>query len=181
MPSEALFTAPSDWCPEPRRWAALDGDAAECEVSDLVGALVVALKPKVVVETGTHLGGTASRIVGALRYNQFGHLWTIENDPDMARHAARGIEGEWATVVCGWSLEWTPPDGIGFAWLDSDIVCRPWELRRYWARFAPGAIVGVHDTAPHHLDRAGWDALVAGLPALNLRTPRGVTFLQLPY
>src|SRR3990172_4705889 len=61
---EELYARPE--CPQPGRWSAPDGVATETDVSALLGALVRALKPDLVVETGSYLGHTTEAIGRAL-------------------------------------------------------------------------------------------------------------------
>ena len=47
----------------------------------LLGAMVILLKPSVVVETGTANGASAAAISLALEHNQSGHLWSYDIEP----------------------------------------------------------------------------------------------------
>jgi len=190
--SEDRWTSPAPWCPRPGWWHADDPVGTELEVSELAAAFTRALQPEIVVETGTYLGQTAEAIGIALQRNGHGHLWTLEVDGKCAAFAERRLAVLPATVVCQDSLTWDPPGPVGFAWIDSgpgpggldgpaDIRFR--EIARWLPCFAPGAVIGVHDTAPHH------QVLVTLMPLLEsgqlaslitLRTPRGVTFVQVP-
>jgi predicted O-methyltransferase YrrM len=58
-------------------------------------ALIRALEPEHVVETGTHLGLGSCAIAAALLRNGHGHLTTIDIDAD----AGHLIGGQWASVV----------------------------------------------------------------------------------
>lgn len=191
MVTEDRWTPPSSWCPEPRWWHADTADATEHEVTALAAGFVRALQPETVAETGTNTGQTALAIGQALAANGHGHLWTLETDEPMATAARRLLSGLPVTVVHASSLDWEPPDGTGFAWLDSGPVTgfagdpgalRRGEIARWLPRFAAGAVIGIHDTAPHHpVMRAVLPLLEAREMAfLNLRTPRGVVFAQVP-
>ena len=179
---ESDWTKPNDWCPHPGRWHSTDPQSTELEVSDLVGALVGALQPDYVVETGTCLGQTAACIAIALQRNGRGHLDTIEPDAQRAQFArtrvAAFMEGPPMTVHEVKSLDFTPTGPIGFAWLDSRMELRVPEFERYRPWMRPGTVVGFHDTAPHHGDWADELHSLAGTRAITLRTPRGVTFLE---
>jgi hypothetical protein len=196
IPTEATWTAPSAWCPHPHQWHADDTEATEHEVSELAGAFTRALQPEIVVETGTYRAQTSRAIAGALAANGHGHLWTIEIDADLASEAERELAELPATVICADSQNWEPPAGIGFAWIDSGPlnVQGAWlqpgpgttrydEISRWLRLFEPGAVIGIHDTAPHHPVLAALLPLFASaalLPGVTLRTPRGVTFAQVP-
>lgn len=179
---ESTWTKPSAWCPHPERWHSTDPQSTEMEVSELVGSLVRALQPDYVVETGTCLGLTAAAIAMALCQNGHGRLDTLEPDQERADVAWAGLKRIMVDPpVTVWgvkSLDFTPTARIGFAWLDSRMELRVPEFDRYRPWMDPGTIVGFHDTAPHH---GGWADELHSLPgtrAITLRTPRGVTLLE---
>jgi predicted O-methyltransferase YrrM len=170
------------WSTDTSWWHIAAQESAETEVSDLAAAFVRALQPEVAVETGTYTGQTAAAIGAALKANGHGHLWTVEIDPGFAAEAEDACSGLPVTVVRGSSLAWQPPGPIDFAWIDSgDAATRAAEIRTWLPLFSPGAVIGVHDTNPGHSPVAGavagliGEGLVAGI---TLRTPRGVSFLQ---
>jgi len=178
MRQESLFTGPSPWCPQPQYWHAEDEWGTELEVTELVAAFVRALQPEVVVETGTYAGQTAQAIGQALARNGHGMLWTVEIVPghaDQARERCLGLPVE---VVTGDSVTWDVPDGIGFAWIDGDD--RHAEITHLLGSFAPGAVLGMHDAAPHHKFTAQVQPLIAAghLKPITLHTPRGVMFAE---
>jgi predicted O-methyltransferase YrrM len=170
------------WSTDTRWWHITAQESAEDEVSDLAGAFVRALQPEAVVETGTYTGQTAARIGEALAVNGHGHLWTVEIDPGFAATAEDACQGLPVTVVRGSSLDWQPPASIDFAWIDSgDAATRAQEIRSWLPLFSPGAVIGVHDTNPGHspVGDAVAGLIAEGLVAgITLRTPRGVSFLQ---
>ena len=175
---EARYTPPSQDCPHPERWHSKDWDSAETEVTDLVAAFVKALRPDVVVETGTAFAQTAEAVGWVLRQAGVGHLHTIEIDPERVAAARTVCKGLPVTVHETSSLDYDPPDGIGFAWFDSLFDLRVPEFRRYYPKMAPHAIVGFHDTAPHfpvwpQIEQLEAEGLL--LP-IRLATPRGVVF-----
>ena len=179
---EDTFTQPSPWCPEPRYWHCEDnGGATENEVIELAAAFIRALQPEVVAETGSYTGAASVAFGAALARNGHGALHTIELDPDLAARTRGRCAGLPVTVITGSALDWDPPEGIGFAWVDGSWD-RDQELDRLLPRMLPGAIVGIHDTAPHHYGWNGYSrnqARYAGiLQPVTLRTPRGVTFAQ---
>jgi hypothetical protein len=75
------------------------------------------------------------------------------------------------------SLDFIPAGMVGFAWLDSHLGLRVPEFERLRAWLAPGAVIGIHDTSPH-MGLLGEHVATLG-QAIRLRTPRGVTFIQL--
>lgn len=175
---ESTWTRPREDCPHPEWWSSTDPQSTEIEVSELVAGFVRALQPELVVETGTCLGQTAWAIGEALRANGHGQLMTIETDPDRAAAARRACFDLPVSVLCMSSLDFIPPSPIGFAWLDSRIELRVAEFELFRPYLGVGAIVGFHDTAPH---QGEWGAAVESLPGtrpIRLRTPRGVTFIE---
>lgn len=177
--SEAVFTAARPHCPHPERWHTTDIQSTELEVTELVAAMVRALQPDHVLETGTSHGNTAVAIGRALVANGQGHLVTIERDRELARQAAARCAGLPVTVVHGDSLIYTPGVPLDLLWLDSDIDSRWQELVRYRPHMHTRTVVGVHDTGPQHAVRASLEPLIASgvlHSPLWLPTPRGVAF-----
>jgi len=173
---------PRPECPEPGRWSAPDDWATETEVTRLLAELVRALKPDLVVETGTYHGHTARAIGEALRAVGRGRLVTLEMDPGRAALAASACEGLPVEVRCMSSLAYTPDQPIDLLFLDSEFTQRipecvamaPWASAR--------CVVALHDAAIDYYPGAGEmqravQAVVAqGLvaPWLVLPTPRGL-------
>lgn len=176
MPTEDEHTAPSEWCPHPERWHAPDGWATEDEVAELIGALVRATQPDLAVETGTYLGAGAVAVGQALARNGHGRLDTIEVDPARAEHAEKACWGLPVKVIFGDSADYRPAEPIGFLFLDGDPHTRADDLDRLWPYLEDGALVAIHDTAPHHGSPVA--AMTAGRAAVHLRTPRGLLLLQ---
>ena len=182
MARESEFTPPRPWCPEPELWEAHDADSTEREVTELVAAFVRAIKPQFVLETGTSYGYTAEAIGRALIANGRGRLVTLEKDAALAAIARERCLGLPVEVLECDSATWTPEAGesIDFAWLDSDIIGRVHELKRLWKCFSSGAIVGIHDTGPQHPVHDVLQKHSLPWPRIRLRTPRGVTFFEMP-
>lgn len=179
---ESTYTDVRDHCPNPELWNAPDPDSSEAEVTALVGAMVTALRPTVVVETGTFVGHTAWAIGQALDDAGFGHLYTIEIDPELADQARARCVGLPVTVITGDSLTYTPPGKVDFCWLDSAIDTRHREILRFLPHMHHRTVIGVHDTGPQHSVRGHLEPLIAdGViePPLWLPTPRGAAFTRL--
>lgn len=179
--SESRYTAPSQWCPNPERWHSHNSNATEIEVTMLLAALVGALRPDVVLETGTNTGQTALAIGEVMRHSGIGHLHTLENNVSVAEAARRSVDGLPVTVHCVNSLEFPVPPRIDFAFFDSLEHLRAQEFLRFWPAMEAGNLVAFHDSAPHkrsvlasveQLERDGW------LHFLNLRTPRGLILAE---
>jgi hypothetical protein len=178
---ESRYTDPRPECPHPERWHSSDWDSTEHEVSDLVAAFVKALRPDIVVETGTAFGQTAFLIGLELAEAGVGELHTVEIDPDRAAFARDYCKDLPVKIHECDSMTFTPPQGVGFAWFDSALPLRVPEFQAYYPMFAPGAIVGFHDTGAHYEHHGLW-AQIEGLEAegkllpIRLPTPRGVVF-----
>lgn len=178
MPTEDTWRPPNAWCQGTHFWHANDDQATEDEVIELVAAFVRALQPEVVVECGTWTGSATVMMGEALLKNGHGHLHAVEIDVNMAERAQRACLGLPVTVIHGSSTAWTPPEGIGFAWVDG-ATDRVAELDYLLPHMLPGAIIGVHDTGPLHVS-GRMDQLNAHprLRVITLRTPRGVSFAE---
>lgn len=185
---ESRFTAARPDCPNPEYWTSADGDSTEVEVSELVGAFVRALQPEYVLETGTAWGQTASYIARALRANQHGRLFTIENNYERVEYVRKEFPellGSWMTVIWGESLQFFSqtrfnPQKLDFCWFDSLLELRAPEFRYFRPYMSDRCVVGFHDTGPQHSLRPSIDQLEReGLIApMHLPTPRGVTFAR---
>lgn len=179
--TENTWTVPSDWCPRPEWWHSADCDATEDEVGELVAALARAIQPEWVIETGAYLGHTSEKIGRALQANGHGRLIAVELLEDRARKVHERTADLPVSVVAGTSQQaFANFTGvIGLAFLDSDIDVRPLEFQWLINHLADGAVVVVHDTAPHHLaSHPAFAEWIASMKPLNLRTPRGVVMFQ---
>jgi len=176
---ESTFTGARAYCPSPGRWSAPDSQAAEVEVSRLVAAMVTAIRPDVVLETGTYLGYTAREIGLALSRAGSGRLTTVEVDEGFAEQARVRCAGLPVTVVTGDTRVYRPAERLDFVWFDSADSIRGEEFRLYYPWMHDHTVVGFHDVGPQHVVRGQVDALVAdGLltEPTTIYTPRGVCF-----
>lgn len=175
---ESTWTKPRPDCPHPEWWSSTDSQSTEIEVSELVAGFVRALQPEYVVETGTCLGQTAHIVGMALQANGHGRLDTLEPEGERAEFARQRCDGLPVTVLEVPSLEFTPAQRIDFAWLDSRLDLRVPEFDRYRPWLSEGSIVGFHDTSPHQGVYGSHVEALSGTRAIRLRTPRGVTFVE---
>jgi Methyltransferase domain len=178
---ESRFTPARADCPHPERWHSRDADSTESEVTDLVAAFVRALRPDVVVETGSAWGQTAEAIGRVLEEAGVGVLHTLEPNPERAFFTRERVDGLPVLVHDVGSGEWDPVDGIDFAWLDSLHHLRVPEFRRFRPHMSSRAIVGFHDTGPHQgglRDEILQLEHESQLLPIFLPTPRGVCFAE---
>lgn len=178
---ESAFTAPRPDCPYPERWHAHDDQSTELEVTTLIAAMVIALQPDFVLETGTCIGVTAEAIGAALRTNGQGLLVSLEVEPNriaVARERCRDLP---VSILELSSLEYVPDRPIDFAFFDSLARLRPLEFERFLPWMHDRTIVGFHDTAPHHSVRERLVPLEHKgliLSPLYLPTARGIMFAR---
>lgn len=193
MELESRFTESRKDCPHPERWHSPDSDSTEIEVSRLVAAFVEALRPDLVIETGSAFGQTAELIGQVLHTAGVGHLITFEVDPARVAATADRVKGLPVQVAQEASLRGIEAlvqmqghrGTVGFAWLDSLFELRVPELEAIRPLLSPNAIVGVHDCGePGATKYREFSSEVAaraaslGFMRISLPTPRGVTFLQ---
>jgi predicted O-methyltransferase YrrM len=191
MELESRFTEPREDCPKPQRWHSPDSDSTELEVSRLVAAFVGALRPDLVVETGTAYGQTAQLIGEVLGDTEEGFLVSFETDAARVDHSRELVMGlpvsiEQKTSLDGIAdLAQTAVEKVGFAWLDSLFELRIPELTAIRPLLSKGAIVGIHDCGepgftkyPAFAKEVADAAKKLGFNRISLPTPRGVTFLQ---
>ncbi|MEU0493503.1 class I SAM-dependent methyltransferase [Nocardiopsis sp. NPDC006139] len=174
---ESDFTPPRDDCPHPHHWHADTAGATETEVVELIGSLVRALQPDLVIETGV-LHGTTTRAIGeALARNGHGRLHALEIDERYAQEAARAVAHLPVTVHQRPSTTFVPPAPIDLAFLDSSLEARPQELIDFAPYMHDRTIIVVHDTGPQHPVRASIAPVAdkLGFTLLDLPTPRGLT------
>lgn len=178
---ESRFSGARPDCPCPERWHATDDTATEIEVTALVAAMVTALRPDYVVETGAHIGLTSYAIGTALAEQGYGELTTLETDPELAATAATRCAGLPVQVLEMSSLNFSPQKPVDFAWFDSLVDIRAIEYCRYVTKMHDRSVVGFHDTGPQHRVAGYLHQLVDAdllAPPLWLPTPRGVCFAR---
>lgn len=150
MQPESEFTQPHQYAPHPEWWHSADGEATEEEVGELIGALVRALQPESVIETGAHIGRTTVKIADALHRNGHGHCVSLETDHERVEAARKAVQGpllgSWASVFEMSSLDYTPEHPVDFLFCDSLYELRPQEVKHFRPWLVPGrSIVAIHD------------------------------------
>lgn len=180
---ESEFTEhPTDWAPHPELYSAYNTDAAEIEVLEVLAALVRALKPRFLLETGTHRGVSTAYLADALRRNRYGCMVSLEINADYTEaartllnsHGLLGLGVGQCEVIQMSSFEYLPPLPIDFLFSDSELGTRRHELERLRPWLAPRSWVAIHDSLTHRsvigdLAPLGW------LERVDVPTPRGLT------
>src|SRR3989304_1863153 len=166
------------------------GMAIELEVGELLHSMVRAVKPAVIVETGTHRGVSTAVIAQALKENGAGHLYTIDvvdfgvptmlAEYGLEKHVTY-IQGDSRTALRHLLVEHTPFD---FLWLDAlhdtDFVMA--ELESALPALRSGFYVSLHDTTSSLREGAAIRAIRSAYPSweyIHFRTARGFGLMRL--
>jgi len=181
------YAGPTPECPFPERWQMVDAQSAELEVLDFLKALVVTVKPELIVETGTFIGHSAIKMAEGMRTNGFGRIVTVEYDPAVFAKAKQNIDasglGDWIEYRNGSSLDTNIDGEIDIFFSDSDMNIRELEVRRFLPQIRPRGLVLIHDASSHfkvvrdatlRLEEEGL------LSVVLLPTPRGLVIAQKP-
>jgi predicted O-methyltransferase YrrM len=125
----------------------------ECEVGEFLYSMVRMLKPKFVLETGTHHGVGASYIGMALKENGEGVCHTFEFLPENHIIASKRIGklGLSEFVKCGYGdiRAFTPDDKYGLILLDTEPQTRFMEFEKFWDSLEQGGYIFIHDLHRH--------------------------------
>lgn len=180
------MVTPTSVCITPQLWHAYDNMATEVEVLDLLYALVIALKPSVILETGCYHGHATERLLRAATVNGFGDVYTCDVDYKSIVATQNRVFHNYPRVTIkqmdGLSLIAAMGYRVEFAFLDSgpDEI-RTAELRAIYPKLTAGGVVAIHDTGIHGFLREKYLGPV--LRELNMQhiyfdTPRGVTLCR---
>ncbi len=178
---------PTAECPHPELWKMDDDNSAECEVADFIRSLVVAVKPDLVVETGTHLGRTAAKIAISLNYNYVnvaaciarkGKLITC--DPNFYQQAEDRLKvfGEYVDYRHCSSLDLKVEGSIDILFCDSDPLIRLQEVEHFKNNLTPQSIILIHDVNTGCHNELRERVLKSELSVVLLPTPRGLAICQ---
>jgi len=147
-------------------------------VTDLLGAMVAFLQPKIVVECGTYKGRTATVMAGSMASTGFPsfHIFTAETCPEYADDARKLAEdnmmGEFVTVYTGDASDMLAeivPPVIDLAYIDGGD--RFTLTRTIYDRLSEGGIIV--------LDDANQYTFTGRLkPTLMFRQGRGLAIFQ---
>lgn len=125
----------------------------ECETGEFLFAWMRILKPKHVLETGTHWGVGASYMGAGLRDNGEGHLDTIEFLPEIHNQAKARIErlGLQSYVTCHYGdvAKFQPTVKYDFILLDTEPQTRFGEFIQFYDSLNEGGYLFIHDLHQH--------------------------------
>jgi D-alanine-D-alanine ligase-like ATP-grasp enzyme/predicted O-methyltransferase YrrM len=175
-------TPPSSHCQTTHLYTMTDRVSAESEVLHFLKALVILLKPSLILETGTYKGSTSIALATGLLENGVGRLVTIEKDIFLADHFKSQVEGLPIEVVTGDSLNYVPNCKIDLLYLDSHRPIRIKEFLRFKPFLNKKSIIVWHDSSPEH--KVVFDSIerlynLKVIDRLLLPTPRGLTISML--
>jgi len=175
-------TTPNKHCRKSHLYTMIDRVSAETEVLQFLKALVILVKPSLIIETGTFKGATATAMACGLLENGSGKLVTIELDEILAKSATRKFQGFPVEVFCGSSLTYAPDDKIDMLFIDSHRAIRGKEFGHFKPYLRDNAIIVWHDSAPEHAEvfeavNALYNNQV--IDRILLPTPRGLTISTL--
>ena len=165
-----------------------DSETTEEEYLYLLYALIFALKPASVLETGSYTGHGSVYIARALRRNHQGFLTTLETDPAVVPVARENLKvndvSEWAEVIEDHSCEYLSETGrrFDFAFFDSLLPLRCKELQICLNRglLKPGDMFAIHDTS-----KTRWLSPEVSDPSTSryweeLESMKGIKWVQFP-
>ena len=166
------ISPPTEDCPEPNLWEMEDPASVEIEVRELLFALVRALKPKVILETGTFRGSTANRLAEACDLNGFGVVITCDPVKVWQKTLHQRVQYHQTS-----SLDLMISLPIDLLFLDSEDKIRPLEVERFSALLHSRSVIVIHDTGGMHpeLGKSVLSLQEQGLiHGVFLPTPRGL-------
>jgi len=126
----------------------------ETETGEFLYSMVRLLKPRRVLETGTHWGVGAAYMGSALKENKEGHLDTVEFLPEIYQKAKERMErlglSEWVTCHFGDVALFEPKDTLyKLILLDTEPQTRFAELIKFYDHLEEGGFVFIHDLHRH--------------------------------
>lgn len=168
----------------------------ECETGEFLYSMVRILKPKFVLETGTHVGVGASYMGLALEDNNHGELITIEFIPELREQAVKRFERIGLSHRIHSLLNdvqyYQTEDKFDLILLDTEPQTRFREFLQFAGNLNPGGFIFIHDLHPHmqQIDNPehGFAWPYGRIPApiiqavfngafrpMHFKTPRGLT------
>lgn len=174
------------------RYESFNTGGVECLVGEFLYSLVRMLKPKRILETGTHFGISSSYMGLALKENKEGHIDTLEWDPNnievsKQKWQALGI-GSFITPYKTDSLQFKAKEAYDLLFLDTEPYLRFSELNRYWPNLKEGGHILIHDLHWHlGINQPPWENFVEKigdkiknyeLQIIGFATPRCLILMQ---
>lgn len=155
-----LLTVQPEISPGDHGFLMFNDAGTEVEVSELLYSLMLVLKPKLVLETGTHRGVSSTYMAQALEDNkQEGKIITFEIEQQHIQASKRlwqdtGLSHR-IESRCEPSLNARFPADTQFdvLFLDSEPQLRFDEFIKFWPMLKPGGFIIIHDLHPnlgHH-------------------------------
>ncbi len=179
------YHRPTPECPHPERWSMFDSMTAEVEVLEFLRATVTAIKPTLVVETGSFLGISTLWIAEGMKSNGFGKVISCESDPMIFAKARERVDASglapWIELRNDSSLDMSVEGTIDLFYSDSDLPVREQEVRRFLPQISPYGLILMHDASSHLqvVREAALKLEAEGLiSVVLLPTPRGLVVAQ---
>ena len=145
----------------------------ELEMLAHMFTMVVQLKPKLVVETGTNVGLMARALGSGCWVNGFGRVVTSDTDQRMVDYAKKVCAGFPVEIRCCPSLELPELREADLVFVDSSYESRSQEIHLV----KPGAVYVYHDSYAEPWVRPEMD----GEPfKVHLDSPRGFSIVRKP-
>lgn len=165
------------------------GQAIELEVGELMHGLVRALKPQVVIETGTHQGFSGLMIASALRANGSGKLYTIDiQDHGPTQNFTRFGFNDLVTFIQNDSAAGIrgligKVESVDLLWLDADhsTASVSGELEAAKPLLKTGSYIAFHDTIIDPREAKAVDEVLKANPTwehVHFVTARGFELLR---
>ncbi len=177
-------SGPTENCQHPELYSMNSRIGSEIEVSHFLQSIVNVIKPHFVIETGTYQGDGTIALAEGLRKNRFGHMVSIEVDPQLAAIAAKRTSGYPVEIICKNSLQYVPTEQIDLLFLDSKRILRKDEFMHFIPYLHKKSLIIWHDSSYRKQNHAVFDAVnelyAQGIiDRLLLPTPRGITLSML--
>lgn len=138
-----------EWSKSTLSHTAFNDGGVECEVGEYLYSLIRVLKPKFVLETGTHKGIGASYMSLALADNQEGVLDTVEFIPELYDEAKVRLTKMGTNNTLQFLLDvkhFQPPHNYQLILLDTEPDIRFAELLKFYHYLDEGGYIFIHDT-----------------------------------
>lgn len=134
-------------------YSAFNDGGIECETGEFLFGLIRLIKPKLVLETGTHQGVGASYMAAGMLANGFGELHTLEFIPEhfmraKLRIAEIGLDNFVVTSQMD-VAKFTPEDKYDLILLDTEPQTRFKELLQFYPYLKEGGYLFIHDLHRH--------------------------------